>query len=156
MKKNTILYVLIIILVIANGFFLYNYLGHDSKKRDRQKDRTSFIIKKLGFEGEQVDRYKNFKELHREKMRLMSDDIRLLKDDLFSKLADAEISESYIDSITSLIAEKEKAKDKEVFAYFKKVRDMCRDDQKDKFDKLLKDALNREDKNRKGRSKRKD
>ncbi|WP_430466398.1 hypothetical protein [Winogradskyella ouciana] len=154
MKKNTILYLLIIILIIANGFFLYNYLGHDDKKRDRQKDRTSFIIKKLGFEGEQIDSFKNFKDLHRERMRLISDDIKVLKDSLFDKLPEDEVSEYYIDSITSLIAEKEKAKDKEVFAYFKRVRDLCQGDQKEKFDKILKDALNKGNRNRSGKSKR--
>lgn len=154
MKKNTILYVLIIILIIANGFFLYNYLGHDNKKRDRQKDRTSFIVKKLGFEGEQIDSFKNFKDIHREKMGVLSDDIRMLKDDLFDKLSEDEVSESYIDSLTGLIAEKEKAKDKEVFAYFKKVRDLCRGEQKEKFDKILKDALHRGDRKRDGKSKR--
>lgn len=153
MKKNLPLYILILVLAIMNGFFLFNYLGHNDEKPDRRKERNNFMAKKIGFKGKQLDSFKNFEELHRERMRLISGDVRKLKDVFFDKLSDDEVSDSYIDSLTNLIAIKEIDMDKEVFSYFKNVRNLCDDAQKEKFDKIVKDALHRRDKKGKRRSK---
>ena len=56
MKKNTILYILLAFLIIANGFFLVNYLGR-SRKPDGQKGPGDFIVKELNFDASQMERF---------------------------------------------------------------------------------------------------
>ena len=57
MKKQTFLYVLLILLAISNGFFLVHYLGKPSRKGHKPE---SFIAKKLNFDENQM---KDFKDM---------------------------------------------------------------------------------------------
>ncbi|MGB1211344.1 MAG: hypothetical protein ACPG41_07955 [Lacinutrix venerupis] len=52
MKKNTVLYVLLIVLIIMNGFFLFNYLGRPQHKG--VKESSAFIVKELNFNASQL------------------------------------------------------------------------------------------------------
>lgn len=146
MKKNTILYVLLVFLIIVNGFFLFNYIGKRSYKRPTESQRDKdFIVKELGFSEAQLERFYLKSAGHHPTMMRLSDDVKELKDDLFSKLSDNEINESTIDSLTALICEKETEKEKEIFYHFKMIRDIADEKQKEKFNKILMDALRRGD-----------
>ena len=48
MIKNKILYVLLAFLIIANGFFLYDYLGKPDRNGPRNNPQQ-FIVKELNF-----------------------------------------------------------------------------------------------------------
>ena len=146
MKKNIFLYILIGFLIIVNGFFLFNYMGksNDNKPQDPQRNRD-FIVKELGFNKTQLEQFREHSEDHHETMMQLSEEIRNLKDNLFDKLTDDSMNDATLDSISSLICEIEKQKDKEVFTHFKMIQDLCNDKQKEKFKIILKDALRQGD-----------
>ncbi|MCK8479469.1 hypothetical protein [Psychroserpens algicola] len=142
MKKNTILYVLLFFLIIVNGFFLFNYIGKGKSKKghSKQKDKN-FIVKELGFNEEQIAQFRENSVGHHETIVRLNDDVKNLKDELFSKLSEEAVSDAVIDSITSLICDKEKEKDKEVFSHFKMIQELSDDKQKEKFKMIIMDAL---------------
>lgn len=145
MKKNLLLYILLIFLIIVNAFFLYNYLGKGENIQE-PKDRKPpgvFLVKELGFDDAQKEKFRVLTREHSQKMRRFSDDIRGWKDDLFKGLSDDSMTEINSEAIAYLIGQSEAAKDLEVLMHFKNVRDLCNDKQKEKFNEIIKDALRR-------------
>ncbi|WP_179317020.1 hypothetical protein [Winogradskyella undariae] len=142
MKKNVILYILLIFLIVVNVFFLFTYIGSQNDRLPREpQGNKDFIVKELGFNAEQIAKFKANNVGHHEKIMKLSDDVKGLKDLLFDKLSDVYVQESSIDSITSLISEKEKEKAKEVFYHFKMIQELSTDKQKEKFKTIIIDAL---------------
>lgn len=146
MKKNTILYILLIFLVVVNAFFLFNYLGETNQRstKEPQKDRD-FIVNELGFNESQLAQFRENSKDHHESMMNLSDDIKNLKDELFSNLTGDVVKDEIIDSLASLICDKEKQKDKEVFSHFKMIQELSNEKQKEKFKTIIMDALRRGD-----------
>jgi protein CpxP len=146
MKKNTILYILLIFLIIVNGVFLFNYLGKDQGESPRGRQTPSdFIVKELEFNKTQLAQFRENSKGHHEAIRGFSDDIKSLKDVLFGKLSDDSINDATLDSVTALIGEKEMQKEREVFSHFKMIQELSNNKQKEKFKNIIKDALHRGD-----------
>jgi len=146
MKKNVILYVLLVFLIVVNGFFLFNYIGNNNARNINEPQRNrNFIVKELGFNKTQLDQFREKSKGHHISMMRLSDEIKDLKDELFGKLSDDFVDESVIDSISSLICEKEKIKEKEVFYHFKMIQELSNDTQKEKFKTIIMDALRQDD-----------
>ncbi|NRD19731.1 hypothetical protein HNV08_06695 [Winogradskyella eckloniae] len=146
MKKNTILYILLVFLIAVNGFFLFNHIGYeptnDPKKSQQNKE---FIVEELGFNASQTKEFKEKSKGHHKTMMRLTDDVRKLKDELFGTLSDETINEATIDSISNLICEIEKEKEKEIFYHFKMIRDIANAEQREKFNTILLDALRQGD-----------
>ena len=144
MKKNVLLYILLIFLVIVNGFFLFNY-GTASKKTNQGEPNRpfNFITKELKFDDVQQQKMEILSKAHHQKMRATSNAIKKLKDALFNSLSQPDVKENYIDSITTLIGNNEKEKDLEIFHHFKDIQNICNDKQKKKFKRIISDALHR-------------
>lgn len=140
MKKQTVLYILLIFLIISNGFFLVRYLGKSGNKSHRPE---SFLAKKLDFDEKQMEEFNSIKTLHFDKVKSISKEIVKLKGVMYSKLSDKDVSMSYLDSIVDLIAVEEKKKDLEMFKHFQNVRTICNDEQKEKLTKFINDAIKR-------------
>lgn len=148
MKKNLLLYVLVVFLIVVNGFFLFNYMDFGSAKKQEQAQKPAdFLLKELKFNDSQIEQFKNENQDLRDITIIMSDEVRNLKDKLFSNLSNIEVNELEIDSLATLIGNKEKEKEKKAFYYFKSIYDICNDEQKEKFKKIIKDALRRGDDN---------
>lgn len=142
MRKNLPLYILLIFLIIMNGFFLYNYLGNGEKKAlEERKGPGDFLVKELGFDEFQEETFREIGQEHHQRMQVLSENIRGLKDELFKGLSDASLQDVNIDSIARLIGDKEAAKDLEVFRHFKQVQGLCTEKQIEKFSKIIQDAL---------------
>tara|TARA_B100000795_G_C22772702_1_gene428596 strand:+ start:867 stop:1358 length:492 start_codon:yes stop_codon:yes gene_type:complete len=142
MTKNTILYVLLAFLIIANGFFLYDYLGKPDRNGPRNNPEQ-FIVKELNFNADQMQKFKGLGKNHRERMTQLQQEQKQLKDKLFSKISEKNINPLEIESITSLIGENNKNKDLEVFNHFRAIQGICNDPQKQKFKKIVIDALHK-------------
>ncbi|WP_396603342.1 Spy/CpxP family protein refolding chaperone [Algibacter sp. R77976] len=148
MKKNLPLYILLLFLIIVNAFFLYNYLGTGDKVEQNEAEKSGlFLIEELDFDEAQQQQFKELGQKHQKRMRAISNDIRVLKDELFKGLSDSTLKDVNKDSIARLIGDKEAAKDLEVFSHFNQVQALCNDKQKEKFSAIIKDALRRGDNN---------
>ena len=142
MTKNKILYVLLAFLIIANGFFLYDYLGKPDRNGLRNNSQQ-FIVKELNFNADQMQEFKEIGKDHRERMMKLDQEDKKLKDQLFSKISEKNVIPLEIERITSLIGENRKNKDLEVFNHFRAIQKICNDLQKQKFKKFVMDALHK-------------
>jgi len=142
MTKNLILYVLLAFLIIANGFFLYDYLGKPDRNGPRNNPEQ-FIVKELNFNADQMQEFKGLGKNHRERMMELDQEHKQLKDKLFNKISENNVNALEIDSISSLIGENIKNKDLEVFNHFRAIQEICNDNQKEKFKRIVMDALHK-------------
>lgn len=145
MKKNRVLYILLAFLIVANGFFLVHYLGNPERRLPNKGAETpdDFIVQELKFNAAQKKQFKVLSSAHHNTMQSISEELRSLKDDLFSKIPSELMSEHYVDSITSLIGEKEKRIDITTFNHFRAIHNMCNEKQKTTFNRIIKDAVQR-------------
>ena len=146
MKKNLILYILLVFLIAANVFFLYLYMGKSDDSMPSMPERNeNFIVKELGFNDNQLKQFNEKSKGHFEAMMDLSNGIKELKDNLFGTLSDDSVNEATIDSISALICELETKKEKEIYYHFKMIRNISNDAQKKKFEIILLDALRQGD-----------
>lgn len=138
MKKNTILYILLMVLIIMNGFFLVNYIGRPEHKGP--KESGSFITNELNFNENQLQQFNTLEENHHNTMKAIGDDEKLLKDELFEEITATTVNESSIDSLLHLISEKEKLKEKEMFGRLRSIYELCDEQQKEHFSEIIKRA----------------
>ena len=138
MKKNTILYLLLLVLIIMNAFFLFNYLGRPEHKGP--KESGDFIAKELNLNEQQLQQFNALETKHHTAMESISHDMRSLKDELFKKITAPTVNESIIDSLISSISKKEQLKEKELFLRLRNIYELCNAQQKEEFSAIIKKA----------------
>lgn len=138
MKKNTILYVLLIVLLGMNSFFIYNYLGRPHHKGP--KASGNFIASELKFNDEQFERFENLENAHHIKMRAIRDATKNIKDELFQKITQPNLNQIEIDSLIALISDKEQLKEKEMFKRLRNIYELCDAQQQERFNAIIKKA----------------
>ena len=142
MKRQLLLYVLVFILLVVNGIFLFMFMSGDSPNR-KQGPPGDFIVQELNFSASQMEEFRLKSRQHHDKMRRISNDIRATKKVLFDRISDETLEKAEIDSLTSRIGDLERKKDTEVFYHFRSIESICDDEQKLLFGKLIKDALHK-------------
>ncbi|APX99805.1 hypothetical protein [Lacinutrix venerupis] len=138
MKKNTVLYVLLIVLIIMNGFFLFNYLGRPQHKG--VKESSAFIVKELNFDASQLEKFKQLEENHHFTMQKIGDGIKVNKDKLFTKITAPTIDRNKVDSLIIEISKADLLKEKELFNKLRGIYEICDENQKKRFSDILKKA----------------
>ncbi|APY09349.1 hypothetical protein BWZ20_14005 [Winogradskyella sp. J14-2] len=151
MKKQTIIYILLIVLFLSNVFFIFHHVGRFGHKD--HKHRFS-MVEELHFSQEQQEAYKGLRSKHFNKMKTYSKRISELKKEIYSKVGEQEITDVFLDSVADLIALEEKKKDIEMYKHFREVRKICNDKQKGQLSKIINDAIERRGK--RGKPKKKD
>ncbi|MEP5615564.1 MAG: hypothetical protein ABJP76_05610 [Flavobacteriaceae bacterium] len=138
MRKNLPIIILLIFLVVMNGILLFLLLD----KPDRQnRPPRDFITNQLGFDENQKQEFRNIDEEHHKKMRNLHNRSTGLKKYLFNKLRDEDFTNRELDSVTVLVGELSRKKEKEVFSYFKEIEKVCDEEQKNKLEAILSGAL---------------
>ena len=143
-SPNKILLIIIVVLVLTNiavlAYFLwYKTPAHAvSRSSDRERNGIADVLQKeVGFNDDQVAKYKVLKERQKAIIRPMYDDMRKSKDSLFRLLSAPAVTDSMIDRATSVIAQKQKMLDLETFQHFKRVRALCLPGQEVKYDSMV-------------------
>ena len=141
MKKNTLLYIIIILLIGFNGYFIATQF----KKPPRKKPGGPgiFITKELNFDEEQMAQFEALLRPHDAKMREIDRHKRRLKDHLFELMFQEDAAQSAIDSVLVEIGRNEQSRDRQVFDHFREVREICNESQRKKFEKIIVGALHR-------------
>lgn len=104
---------------------------------------SEMLQKEVGFTEEQIAKYKSLKEKQKETIRPMFDDMRRAKDSLFRLLSYPETSDSVVNKVADVIAQRQKALDLQTFTHFKRVRTLCTPDQQPKYDSMVIKMFNR-------------
>lgn len=141
MKKNTLLYILIILLVGFNGYFIANQFK--KPPRNKPSGPAVFIAKELHFDEDQMAQFDVLLAPHDAEMEELSHQKKRLKDRLFEMMFLEEVPQSVIDSILVEIGRNEQSRDTEVFNHFREVRKICDESQRRKFEKIVVGALHR-------------
>ncbi len=141
--RNRNLLIIIGALLLTNVAVLAYFLsqkktGHYSgNARNERTGLTEMLQKEVGFNDDQLARYKQLKDQQRETIRPMYDDMRKTKDSLFRLLSYPENQDSALEQLTDAIASKQKQLDLQTFNYFRKVRELCLPGQEAKYDSLI-------------------
>lgn len=146
--RNKFLILIITVLVISNlalaGYLIFGRSCKHKPPRSGREAFSEYIKKELNFSEEQAEKFKQLTSEHFEKMRPIMQDIRRAKDSFFSLMRLPEMpSDSVLMAGADNIAAKQKYQELQSFRHFRQVRELCNDEQKPKFDTLIKKMINR-------------
>lgn len=145
--KRRILNIAIVLLLLANiitiGLF---WLRQEHNKppmppNNREGGAAGFLIKELNLDSAQINTYLTLKEEHGKAAHESRNAVRLMKDTLFAYLQLPNTSDSSVQQIVQSLGAKEAAANLALFAHFKKLRALCNETQKKKFDEILFKAI---------------
>jgi protein CpxP len=144
--RSKILVLIIIVLLISNlallGFIFFGKKG-DKRPSERGKSFSDYFEKQLGFTPEQTAKFQQLRDQHFDNLRPILKEVRKAKDSLYSIMRLPEVPDSILEKAAENLAQKEKAQELQSFRHFRKVRDLCTDEQKPKFDSLISRIINR-------------
>ncbi|MBP0903326.1 Spy/CpxP family protein refolding chaperone [Mariniflexile gromovii] len=149
MKNNLILYILLVFLVAVNGFFLYNYLSPTTAKSNNlvkgsgNGGPSEFIVKALKFDDEQMKQFEKIDKEHHERMVASNEETKVFKDQLGRLIIKDHVAEAEVDSILNLMGEKEMVHERLMFDHLRAIRNICTEEQKQRFEQIVRDALRR-------------
>lgn len=141
--KNKVLVSIIGILLLANiGMLVFLISGMKKPEGGNSGEKKSgstpvtFLQHRIGLTQQQVSQLNEIKDKHHLKLYPLFEDLRITKDQFFLLIKDS-ASDAVIDSVATLIGEKEKTLDMQVFRTIREVRSVCTPEQQLKFDSLL-------------------
>ncbi|MEM9648518.1 MAG: hypothetical protein AAF969_08550 [Bacteroidota bacterium] len=138
MKKNILLTVLLVFLMVMNAVLLFLILDKPGEKR---RPPRMFITNELGFTEAQQIEFSEIDREHHRTMRRIDRHSRDLRELLFTKLDDTNFNPQELDSITGLIGQLSEDREKELFSYFQKISNVCNEKQKLKLERILSGAI---------------
>jgi Spy/CpxP family protein refolding chaperone len=110
------------------------------KSQNQHRDRgglTDMLRDDVGFNDEQVNRYKELKDEQWNTIRPMFDDMRKAKDSLFRMISSDNTSDSSVNAVGDAIAKKQKEMDLRMYSHFKRIRSLCTPAQLPKYDSVI-------------------
>lgn len=144
MTKTKSLVTIIIFLLITNlGMLLFFiFSSKPSVKREYSHEKGSgsmynSLQNDVGFSKDQLDRYQLLRQEQREIVRPLFGELRTSKKDFYDLLYTNNVSDSLIKVDADSIAQKQKRLDQQMFGYFKNIRNICKQDQLQKFDSTI-------------------
>lgn len=145
------LLILVAILLLTNiatlSIYWFNKPDHDGGPgRDgvnREKRMGQFMVDQLKFDATQEAAYWKLRDSMMTIQKPVMDSIRNAKKRFFDLLNQAETTDSTLITRSIEIADLQKKLDLATFRHFQKVRAICRPDQLQKFDTVIKEIVNR-------------
>ena len=145
------LLVLVAILLLTNIATLSIYWfkkpapdsGPGREGGNREKRMGQFMVDQLKFDTTQATTYWKLRDSMISIQKPVMDSIRNAKKRFFDLLNQSETTDSALIAHSNEIAELQKRLDLVTFRHFKKVRAICRPDQLQKFDTVIKEIVNR-------------
>ena len=137
--QNRFLVLLVAILLIANlGLMLYFFVFRHKDEGGRMPPRVSdFVQKELGLSADQAAKFQQLRDQHKEAIKPVMDDMKKLKDSLYSLLQKPELNDTMAVNLIDKIGERQKEWELMIFHHFQKVRAICDSGQLPKFDTLV-------------------
>ena len=141
MNRNKALYTIVVILVLLNTIALVMMWYHHRKAWKQQGlTPAHYLIKKVGFDSSQKDKYLDLVQAHRKNTGKLRQQLADAKDDYFALLGKPipdSSRQSALQKITSINAQL----DEITFNHFEEVRKICTPEQQVKFDKAIQEVI---------------
>jgi hypothetical protein len=139
--NNKIAAWLIGLLILANiATLTFFWIGHLKNQRDNSP--KNFLAKSLHFSVSQKNAYFELAKNHNENANKIREQIKIDKENLFQLLKTDQIVDSVKNNAALKISLSLQALDMLTFEHFKKVRALCTEEQKPKFDELIQKMVN--------------
>lgn len=139
--NNKIVGWLIVLLILANiATLTFFWIGH--LKNQRNHSPKEFLAKSLHFSETQKNAYFELAKDHNESANKIREQIKINKEELFQLLKSEKIDDSIKKNAALKISISIQALDMLTFEHFKKVRALCTEEQKPKFDELIQKMVN--------------
>ena len=139
--NNKIVGWLIGILILANiATLMFFWIGH--LKNQKNHSPKEFLAKSLHFSESQKNAYFELAKDHNESANKIREQIKINKEELFQLLKSEKIDDSIKKNAALKISISIQALDMLTFEHFKKVRALCTEEQKPKFDELIQKMVN--------------
>lgn len=100
-----------------------------------------FITNELKLDTAQQEAYRKLREEHQSQVRPLQDSIGKAKDHFFDLLKQENIPDSLVNNLSKKIGELEQQRDIYTFRHFQKLRTICTNEQKIRFDSIIQKAL---------------
>ncbi|MEY3208817.1 MAG: hypothetical protein RL064_848 [Bacteroidota bacterium] len=134
--KNKITTWVIAILILANiTTLVFYWVGHFRNQKNNSP--KEFLAKKLNFSDSQKKAYFDLAKEHNESANKIREQIKINKDNLFKLLQSNQIIDSVRNNAALQVSISIQSLDILTFEHFKKVRALCTEAQKPKFDELI-------------------
>ena len=139
--QNKTLIIVIAALLISNLVLLGAYFWGREKKtpQNNKNDRSpvEYMTREIGFDSTQKQQFKEYWESVSGNNRQLYDSIRINREVLYSNLKLEPQPEALVDSLAGKIAGFEKQISLNNYRHFKKVREMCSEEQQVKLDSVI-------------------
>jgi Spy/CpxP family protein refolding chaperone len=147
--NNKIVGWLIGLLILANiATLTFFWIGH--LKNQRNHSPKEFLAKSLHFSETQKNAYFELAKDHNESANKIREQIKINKEELFQLLKSEKIDDSIKKNAALKISISIQALDMLTFEHFKKIRALCTEEQKPKFDELIQKMVNSVNNTQKG------
>ncbi len=134
--KNKITTWVIAILILANiTTLVFYWVGHFRNQKNNSP--KEFLAKKLNFSDSQKKTYFDLAKEHNESAKKIREEIKINKELLFELLKSDTIADSIRNNAALKVSLAIQSLDILTFEHFKKVRALCTEAQKPKFDELI-------------------
>jgi hypothetical protein len=132
---------LVAILVILNiGLIAFTWLNHERGEAGKGPgDARDFLVKDLRLNKQQEKAFDSLRSAHFTRMKAYHDEMRQLKDQLFSGLSSP--APAGQETVATKIGEVQKKIDLETFYHFYGLRKILTEEQQRKFDVIIRDVL---------------
>jgi protein CpxP len=117
--------------------------GRNTNPREREKRMGQFMVDQMKFDAAQEAAYWKMRDSMMSIQKPVMDSIRSSKKRFFDLLNQPNASDSTLIARSNEIADLQKKLDIATFRHFQKVRSICRTDQLEKFDTVIKEIVNR-------------
>jgi protein CpxP len=147
--NNKIVAWLIGMLILANiATLTFFWIGHLKNQKDHSP--REFLAKGLNFSDSQKNAYFDLAKNHNESANKIREQIKIDKENLFKLLKTDQIVDTVKNNAALKVSLSIQSLDILTFDHFKKVRALCTEKQKPKFDKLIQKMVNSINKTQKG------
>jgi hypothetical protein len=126
MKKNRILIILLILLIISNAFTVFLLV-----KGKQHRNHPPFISEKIGLTGQKLEKVKKMEESHFEKMKPLVNKIHLTQAEILSTIGNS--NDGKQDSLKNILTQLESNRQTILFEHFKSIYQICDSEERKKL-----------------------
>ncbi len=146
-NKNLLLIIAVLLLtnISVLGYFLWYKKGpKDFHGNNKEKNIVGEKLRtEVGFDSIQLATYREMREKQKKVLRPMFDEMRGVKDSLFTLIGKYGPEDSLVRTLAARVGDQQEALDLQTFRYFSSVRALCKPDQEARYDSLMEKTFKR-------------
>ncbi len=119
----------------------HEFMQHELPPPHDNEKPADFLIHELNLNTQQQSDFEKLRKEHQDAMKQSFDDMKKNKDELFGYLSKGQGDSVKVNQLADNIARSQKQIELATFSHFQKVRAICDENQKKKFDEIIGDAL---------------